>query len=114
MPVELDVRLARPLPASTEAGAYYIVSEALTNAGKYSGASTVAVQVATVDGVLRITVHDDGIGGAEFRHGSGLIGLQDRVAALGGRISLVSPSGEGTSLDVELPLAAEAVVLNDG
>jgi signal transduction histidine kinase len=53
------------------------------------------------------------IGGAEFGHGSGLIGLQDRVAAPGGRISLVSPSGEGTTLEVELPLAAEAVVLND-
>jgi len=114
VPVELDVRVATPLPASTEAGAYYIVSEALTNASKYSQASTVAVQVATVDGVLQVSVRDDGIGGADYGHGSGLIGLQDRVAALGGRISLVSPSGEGTSLDVELPLAAEAVVPDDG
>jgi signal transduction histidine kinase len=114
VPVELDVRVAAPLPAPTEAGAYYIVSEALTNAGKYARASRIAVQVATVDGVVRVTVRDDGIGGAEFGRGSGLIGLQDRVAALGGRISLVSPSGAGTTVEVELPLAAEALVPNDG
>jgi signal transduction histidine kinase len=76
---------------------------------------TPSLSVATVDDALRVTVRDDGIGGAELGHGSGLIGLQDRVAALGGRISLVSPSGEGTTLDVELPLTAEAVgSSNDG
>jgi nitrate/nitrite-specific signal transduction histidine kinase len=77
----------------TPQGAYYIVSEALTNAGKYAQASTIAVQVATVDGVVRVTVRDDGIGRAEFGHGSGLVGLQDRVAALGAGSRSSAPTG---------------------
>jgi signal transduction histidine kinase len=107
VPVELNVRVDTRLPAAAEAGAYYVVSEALTNAAKHAKASAVAVEVAAVDGVLRVRVRDDGVGGADFGPGSGLVGLQDRVAALGGRISLDSPRGSGTSINVELPLAAE-------
>ena len=93
-------RLREPV----EVAAYYVVSEALTNAAKHANASSVAVGVEAADGVLRISVRDDGAGGARFAHGTGLVGLKDRVEALGGRIWLESPSGAGTSLEAELPL----------
>ncbi len=105
LPVQVDVRPRARLPESLEAGAYYVVSEALTNVAKHARASTVAVVVEAGGGVLRVEVRDDGVGGAELGRGSGLIGLKDRVEALGGRISLDSPPGAGTSLSVELPLA---------
>ena len=85
--------------------AYYAVSEVLTNAAKHSQASIVRVDVATRDGTLYVSVRDDGIGGADPTGGSGLVGLRDRVEALGGGLSLRSPRGAGTSLDIELPLA---------
>jgi signal transduction histidine kinase len=109
VPVDLNVRTETRLPDRVEVGAYYVVSEALANVAKHADASTVEVEVGSADGVLRISVHDDGRGGADFRGGSGLVGLRDRVEALGGRISLESPPGAGTSLQVELPLAAEPV-----
>ena len=86
-------------------GAYYVVSEALANAAKHAEASAVAVEVEAVDGALLVSVRDDGVGGAEVGHGSGLVGLRDRVEALGGRISVESPPGAGTSVRAELPLA---------
>ena len=98
----VDVRPRGRLPEPLEAGACYVVSEALTNVAK--NASAVAVAVEAGGGVLRVHVRDDGAGGAELGRGSGLIGLKDRVEALGGRISLDSPPGVGTSLSVELPL----------
>ena len=104
VPVELDVRVDGRLPAAAETAAYYVVSEAVTNAARHAKASAVAVEVSTVDGVLRVSVGDDGVGGAEFGNGSGLVGLRDRVAALGGRISLDSPRGSGTSIHVQLPI----------
>jgi signal transduction histidine kinase len=104
VPIDLDVRVARRPPEPIEVGAYYVVSEALANAAKHADASVVAVEAEAVDGVLRISVRDDGVGGAGFAHGSGLVGLKDRVEALGGRIELVSPRGAGTSVEVELPL----------
>ena len=103
LPVELDVRAQRRLPEPLEAVAYFIVSEALTNAAKHANAAGVVVDVEASDHILRISVHDDGIGGADFGGGSGLVGLKDRVEALGGRISLESPPGAGTSVKAELP-----------
>jgi signal transduction histidine kinase len=102
--VELDVRAPPRLPERVEVAAYYVVSEALTNAAKHAGASVVHVQVRSLEDVLRLSVRDDGAGGADPLRGSGLVGLQDRVEALGGRISIESPLGAGTVLEVELPL----------
>ena len=99
----LTVRVDGRLPEPVEVAAYYVVSEALTNAAKHAGASNVTVDVAADDGGLRISVRDDGVGGADLTRGSGLIGLKDRVEALGGRIALQSERGSGTSLSVELP-----------
>jgi signal transduction histidine kinase len=80
------------------------VSEALTNAAKHSRASHVAVRGQVQDGILSVSISDDGIGGADFGKGSGLIRLRDRVEALGGQIRIVSPAGSGTSLDATIPL----------
>jgi signal transduction histidine kinase len=105
VPVTLTVRVDGRLPEPVEVAAYYVVSEALTNAAKHAGALNVTVDVAADDGGLRISVRDDGVGGADLTRGSGLIGLKDRVEALGGRIALQSERGSGTSLSVELPRA---------
>jgi signal transduction histidine kinase len=107
VPVDLDVRTTGRLPEPIEVGAYFVVSEALTNVAKHARASSVAVDVEAVDGVLRLSVRDDGVGGADFAGGSGLVGLKDRVEALGGRIAVDSVSGAGTTLRVELPLSDE-------
>jgi signal transduction histidine kinase len=105
VPVELDVRTDRRLPEPVEVAAYCVVAEALTNADKHAGASTVMVDLgAAADGV-RVNVRDDGAGGAEFAAAGGLLALRDRVEALGGRMSLQSAPGAGTSLSVALPLA---------
>jgi PAS domain S-box-containing protein len=104
VPVTVDLAIDRRLPDSVEVGAYYVVSEALTNAAKHARASHVAVSGQSNDGILYLSVNDDGIGGADFGKGSGLLGLRDRVEALGGRIRIVSPAGGGTSLDVTIPL----------
>jgi signal transduction histidine kinase len=84
--------------------AYYVVAEALTNAAKYAHASLVHVEAAVKARILHLTVSDDGVGGAEPLRGSGLVGLKDRVEALGGTLMLHSPPGVGTVLRVELPL----------
>jgi PAS domain S-box-containing protein len=107
IPVNLDVDVETRPPESIETAAYYVVSEALTNAAKHSEASVISAAVATVDNVLRATVEDDGIGGAEASAGSGLVGLIDRVEALGGRFALDSPVNEGTKISIELPLAVQ-------
>jgi signal transduction histidine kinase len=99
------VRVEGRLPDRVEVAAYYAVSEMLTNAAKHAQASVVRVNVAGGDGKLHVSVRDDGIGGADPSGGSGLVGLRDRVEALGGAISLQSPRGEGTALYLELPLA---------
>jgi signal transduction histidine kinase len=104
VPVQLETRIQRRLPESVEVAAYYVVSETLTNAAKHSHASVVNVDVETVERVLCLSLRDDGAGGADPSRGSGLVGLQDRVEALGGAISVHSPLGAGTSLHVELPL----------
>ena len=105
VPVHVDVRAVNRLPEDAEVAAYYVVAEALTNADKHASASAVGVEVELCDGVLRIWVWDDGVGGADLAHGSGLVGLKDRVEALGGCISFESPPSIGTSICAELPLA---------
>jgi signal transduction histidine kinase len=104
VPVKLDVRAVARLPERVEVAAYYVVSEALTNAAKHAQASLVQVEVETVEGALRLCVRDDGVGGADPIRGSGLVGLKDRVEALGGAITIQSPPGSGTAVRVELPL----------
>jgi signal transduction histidine kinase len=104
IPVRLDVQVAGRLPEQIETAAYYVVCEALTNAAKHAHATAADVQVTINEGVLHVRVRDDGRGGADFGHGSGLIGLRDRAEALGGQISLYSPPGEGTTLQVQLPV----------
>jgi signal transduction histidine kinase len=84
--------------------AYYVVSEALTNAAKHAHASVVHVSVEARERMLCVSVRDDGRGGADATRGSGLLGLKDRAEAIGGTITLYSPPGGGTSLHVELPL----------
>ena len=108
--VDLQVRAGGRLPEPVEVSAYYIVAEALTNAAKHARASAVGVEAEVVGDLLRVTVRDDGVGGACLAGGSGLAGLKDRVEALGGRIVLHSPRGAGTSLRAEFPLTAT----NDG
>jgi signal transduction histidine kinase len=108
VPVELDVRTNGRLSERVEVAAYYAVSEALTNAAKHGHASTVSVRVVAARGLLRVAIRDDGVGGAKFGRGSGLIGLRDRVEALGGEITLESETSTGTSLSIELPLTDDA------
>jgi signal transduction histidine kinase len=104
VPVSLEVQVAGRLPEQVEVSAYYVVAEALTNAAKHGGASAVSIEAEVAGDALRVAVRDDGTGGADFARGTGLVGLKDRVEALGGRIFLDSPRGVGTSLRVELPL----------
>jgi signal transduction histidine kinase len=103
--VELDVRTERRLPEPVEVAAYYVVSEALTNAAKHAQASKVHVDVDLRGRILHVAVRDDGVGGADPAGGSGLLGLRDRAEAMGGTMSLESQDSSGTSLAVELPLA---------
>jgi len=104
IPVELDVRTDNRLSEQVEVAAYYVVSEALTNAAKHSQASSVEVEVEVDAPTLRVSVRDDGVGGAHPAGGSGLLGLKDRAEAIGGTVSLVSLEGAGTRLIAELPL----------
>jgi signal transduction histidine kinase len=98
------VRADTRLPERAEVAAYYVVSETLTNAAKHAKASIVKINVEAVDRVLRLSVRDDGVGGADPARGTGLLGLKDRIEAQGGTSSVHSPPGEGTTLRVELPL----------
>jgi signal transduction histidine kinase len=104
LPVALDLRTERRLPERVEVAAYYVVSEALTNAAKHAEASVVNVALETRDTILRMAIHDDGVGGADPSRGSGLVGLSDRIAALGGTLQVTSPVGTGTTLLIEIPL----------
>lgn len=105
MPVELSINVEQRLPEPVEVAAYYVVTEALTNAVKHASASLVTVTVEADDVSVRLTVADDGVGGAD-PHGSGLLGLKDRVEALGGRIDITSRDVEGTTLTAEIPRGA--------
>jgi signal transduction histidine kinase len=103
VPVRLDVDVNASMPESVEAAAYFVASEALTNAAKHSHASEVRLAATLENGTLVIEVADDGIGGADSNGGSGLRGLVDRVEALSGRLHVSSPPGRGTILRAEIP-----------
>jgi signal transduction histidine kinase len=102
--VTLDANVPTRLPEPVEIAVYYVVSESLANIAKHADASKVSVSVAVDDGRVRATIADDGIGGAEASRGSGLVGLVDRVEALGGHFALDSLPGAGTKVSIELPL----------
>jgi signal transduction histidine kinase len=104
LPVKLSVRVSGRLQERVEVAAYYVVSEALTNAAKHARASVVQVDIGVADQELRLLVRDDGAGGADPSRGSGLIGLSDRVEAVGGRVEITSPPGGGTSLLATIPV----------
>jgi signal transduction histidine kinase len=106
VPVALDLGAVPPLPEPVAVAAYYVVSEALTNAAKHAHASVVNVAADVSDAQLRLAISDDGIGGADARGGSGLIGMRDRVEALGGTFDVSSPDGGGTALVLALPVAS--------
>ncbi|MDT5182039.1 MAG: hypothetical protein QOI29_197 [Mycobacterium sp.] len=106
VPVELDVDVPGRLPDRVEVAAYYVVAEALTNTARHAHAAEVRVSVKAADGHLDLMISDDGAGGADLANGSGLIGLVDRVAAVGGHLRVSSPAGVGTSLAASIPCAA--------
>ena len=104
IPVSLEVAVRGRLPEVIEVAAYYVVAEAFTNAAKHAQATELTVMVNADDENLHLLVRDDGLGGAEFDKGTGLIGLKDRVEALDGQLTVSSPVGTGTSLDATIPL----------
>ena len=106
--MSLSIDIPWRLPDPVEVAAYYVVAEALTNTAKYADASVVTITAAITDEVLDLTVSDDGDGGADTGAGSGLIGLQDRIEAVGGTFTVSSPVGEGTNLTVRIPVARDA------
>jgi len=108
VPARLDIQVQGRLPEPVETAAYYAVSEALTNIAKHAGATATDIQVTAADSLLHVRVRDDGRGGADFAHGSGLVSLKDRTEALGGHLDLHSRPGAGTTLDVTLPLRDSA------
>jgi PAS domain S-box-containing protein len=108
IPVELEVTAAARFPAPVEVAAYYVASEALANATKHARASRVEVSLGPRDDRLVLSIRDDGVGGADPARGSGLVGLTDRVEALGGSIQVRSRPGDGTHVTAELPLELEA------
>jgi signal transduction histidine kinase len=103
VPVEFSRIPDGRLPASVEAAIYYLVAEAITNVAQYAQATRASVAVERSNGIATVVVSDDGVGGAEPVHGSGLVGLADRVEALGGRLHVESPPGRGTCLTAEIP-----------
>jgi GAF domain-containing protein len=104
IPVELDIRAEKRHPDPIEVAAYYVVSEALTNTTKHARASYAHVALEQHDALLQLSIRDDGVGGADPARGTGLIGLRDRVQALGGSVEVNSRPGGGTAIVVELPL----------
>ena len=102
---ELRVDIEGRPPERAEVAAYYVVSEALANAAKYAPDCRVRIEMAEAGSALRVTVSDDGPGGADPGRGTGLMGLADRVEALGGRMDIVSPAGAGTTLHATIPIA---------
>ncbi|HEX4719776.1 MAG TPA: GAF domain-containing protein [Thermoleophilaceae bacterium] len=107
IPVQLHTVVDQRLPEPIEVAAYFVASEALANTAKHGEASSIDLTLETSNGSLLLSIRDDGVGGADPTRGSGLVGLTDRVEALGGTVGLESPPGAGTSLVVTLPLEAE-------
>jgi signal transduction histidine kinase len=114
LPVELELRYQRRAPEHVEVVAYYVVSEALTNAAKHAQASVVKIDVVEQDAILKLAIRDDGVGGADPSQGTGLVGLADRVEALGGRLEIVSPPRSGTSLSIEIPVEGHSAATFPG
>jgi signal transduction histidine kinase len=106
VPVELDLSVGGRLDERVEVAVYYVVSEALANIAKHAHATVVRVELAVRDHTLRLSVRDDGIGGADPRGGSGLAGLGDRVEVAGGTLTVRSVPGQGTCLEATIPLRA--------
>jgi signal transduction histidine kinase len=106
VPVELAIGSLDPVPEPTQVAVYYIVSEAFTNAAKHGRATVVRLRAERDNGTIRVAVTDDGVGGADPTRGSGLLGLSDRIGAIGGRLAIDSPPGRGTSIVAELPAMA--------
>ena len=108
VPVEVDATSDTRLPEPIEVAVYYVASEALANAAKHAHATRIEVSLAPRNGNLLLSIRDDGVGGADPARGSGLTGLTDRVEALGGRIQVRSPPGDGTEITAELPVELKA------
>jgi signal transduction histidine kinase len=106
VPAELDLNLDQRLPQSVEVTAYYVVVEALTNTARHADASHVVVTAESNSARLRLVIRDNGVGGANPTKGSGLVGLRDRVEALGGTIEVISHLGDGTQITVNIPVEA--------
>jgi signal transduction histidine kinase len=104
VPVRLNVGAVERFPQPVEVAAYYAVSEALTNTSKYAHASVAQVDLEVRDATLHLSIRDDGVGGVDPARGSGIVGLTDRVEALGGTIAVTSPPGQGTSVELDLPV----------
>jgi hypothetical protein len=103
----LELKADARLPEPIEVAAYYVASEALANAAKHAQASQIEFSLASSNGNLVLSIRDDGVGGAYPGRGSGLVGLRDRVEALGGTIKIDSSAGSGTSVVATLPIATE-------
>jgi signal transduction histidine kinase len=114
VPVRLEVGTSARLPERVEVALYYVAAEALANAAKHAHAAEIAVTVDEACGIARLSVSDDGVGGADPACGSGLVGLQDRVAAAGGTLKVRSSPGKGTHLAVELPVCGQAGRIRTG
>ncbi len=114
IPVELELSYKRRLPEHVEVAAYYVVSEALTNTAKHAHASLVKIRVVEQDAILKLTIRDDGVGAADPGQGTGLVGLADRIEALGGRLEIVSPARSGTSLSIEIPAQGQSAATFSG
>jgi signal transduction histidine kinase len=94
----------RRLTPAIEATAYFVISEALANIGKYASATRASIGAECRGSVLHVEIGDDGVGGADGARGTGIRGLRDRVAAIGGTLTVDSPSGQGTLVVAELPI----------
>jgi len=105
VPTTVDGVPEKRLPAAIESACYFVTAESLTNVAKYAGATSASIHVTVEHGRVRLVVRDDGAGGADPRNGSGLRGLRDRVEALDGRLDVDSPSGLGTTVIAEMPIA---------
>ena len=105
VPVEIVETPPERLPAPVESATYFVIAEALTNVARYAEADGATVRVSRDDGAVEVEVRDDGVGGADPASGTGLRGLEDRVAALEGRLAVNSPAGEGTTVRARIPCA---------
>ena len=113
VPVEADISIHERLTPAIEAAAYFVVAEALTNVAKYAQAENVLVDLRRDDTHVVVVVEDDGVGGADLEHGTGLRGLVDRLSALDGILELETPEGGGTRLRALIPCSAADVIATD-